>query len=132
MKTRTVNKAHYKNYLKKAEEFSSAMDSEFSKRNFNSCVLCAIHCGISSADALTVFFKGVRHAGERHEEVIGLINSLDIDRAVLKDKTRQLASLLSVKNMVEYEERLTTESGALTAIKNAERFFSFVKEMLKR
>jgi len=131
MKIRTVNKEFYKNYLKKAEEFFSAMDSEFSKRNFNSCVLCAIHCGISAADALTVFFKGIRHAGERHIEVIELIESLDIDKSLLKNKIRQLVGLLDVKNMVEYEERLTTETGALTAVKSAERFFSFVKEMLK-
>lgn len=130
IKTRAINKDLYRNYLKKAEECFSAMESEFAKRNFNSCVLCAIHCCISAADALTIFFKGVRHAGEKHEDVIALLETLDIDRGELRNKVRQLINLLDVKNMVEYEEKLTTENGALVAIKSAERFFNWAKEML--
>lgn len=131
MKTRAVNKPLFRNYLKKAEEYFDAMNTEFSSQRWNSCVLNAIHCGISAADALTVFFKGVRHAGERHEEVVNLLQSLDLDKNILKKKTRQLFDLLDIKNMAEYEENLTTESGALAAIKNAERFFKWVKEVLK-
>lgn len=131
MKTRDVSKPLFRNYLKKAEEYFNAMNNEFSNQRWNSCVLNAIHCGISAADALTIFFKGVRHAGERHEEVINLLQTLDLDRNILGSKTKQLLGLLDVKNSAEYEEKLTNESGALTAVKNAERFFSWVKEVLK-
>lgn len=131
IKTRNVSKEFYKNYLKKAEEYFSAMNTEFEKRNFNSCVLNAIHCGISSADSLTVFFKGVRHCGERHEDVLSLLNSLEIDKNELRNKTRQLVSLIDIKNAIEYEEKLTTENGALISIKNAERFLSWVQRLLK-
>ncbi|MCX6706918.1 MAG: HEPN domain-containing protein [Candidatus Woesearchaeota archaeon] len=131
MKTRAVSKPLSRNYLRKAEEYSNAMNNEFSNQRWNSCVLNAIHCGISAADALTIFFKGVRHAGERHEEVINLLQTLDLDKNILGNKTKQLLGLLDVKNSAEYEEKLTNESGALTAVKNAERFFSWVKEVLK-
>lgn len=130
MKTREVTKQLYKNYLKKAEEFFSAMNDELSRGNYNSCIVNAVHCAISSADALTVFFKGVRHAGEKHEDVIKLIAAMDIDKEVLKRNISHLSSLLGVKNIAEYEEKLTTEPEAVNAVKNAERFFRWVKGAL--
>ena len=78
MKSRNVDKHKYMNYLSKADEFFDIMNESFAKRKFNATVLNAIHCAISSADALTVFYKGLRHAGERHEDVIALLNSLEL------------------------------------------------------
>jgi len=131
-KTRHAEKSLYANYLKKAEEYFGAMNDEFAKRNFDSCALCAIHCCISSADALTIFFKGVRHAGERHEDAVKLLRTLELDQNLLQNKTRQFLNVLNVKNAVEYEEKLTTENGALTAIQNTERFFNWIKETLSK
>lgn len=130
IKTRDVSKGLYLNYLKKAEEFYSAMKSEMEKKNYNSCVLCAIHCCISAADALTIFHKGVRHAGEKHQDAIKLISDLD-QIPDIKNKIRHLSSLLDIKNSLEYEEKLTTENGALMAIKHTERFFLWVRGLLK-
>ena len=56
------------------------MNDELQKQHFNSATLCAIHCGISAADAVTVFFKGVRHAGEKHEDVVQLLETLELER----------------------------------------------------
>jgi len=73
IKTRNVSKELYQNYLLKAKEHFEAMNTEFEKENYNSCSLCAIHCCISGADAVTIFFKGVRHAGDGHEDVVQLL-----------------------------------------------------------
>lgn len=129
-KTRNVEKTFYANYLKKAEEYFSAMHNEFNKGNFDSCVLCAIHCCISAADALTIFFKGIRHAEERHENAVKLLSTLTLGN--IQNKIRQFLNVLTAKNAVEYEEKLTTENGALTAMQNTERFFNWVKETLHR
>ena len=131
MKTKNVNKWLHVNYLKKANEFYDTAKNEFERKNWNSCVLNAIHCAICAADALTIAFKGIRHAGERHEDVVKLFQELDMDTKVLKDKTKQLLALLDVKNSTEYEEKLTTENGASIALENAERFFEWVGEQLK-
>lgn len=130
IKTRNVGKEGYRNYLRKADEYAEAMQEEYAQGRFNTCTLCAIHCGISAADALTIFFKGVRHAGERHEDVVQLIETLDLDKEIIKAKVRQLLNILTEKNRVEYEEKLTTESGAAMAVKNAERFLFWVKSVL--
>src|SRR3989338_10217347 len=99
MKTRNVDKSKYKNYLIKAEEFFDIMNESFNKQEYNAVVLNAIHCAISSADALTVFYKGLRHAGERHEDVIALLNSLELPD--IQSKNRQLLDLLRIKNSAE-------------------------------
>ena len=130
MKTRSVDKYKYNNYLIKAKEFFDAMNESFSKRKFNSTVLNAVHCAISSADALTVFYKGVRHAGERHEDVIVLLNTLGL--AEMQNKNKHLLKLLQIKNSAEYEEKLMTENNALDSIKNAEKFFKWVNDILKK
>jgi len=129
MKSRNVDKHKYMNYLSKADEFFDIMNESFAKRKFNATVLNAIHCAISSADALTVFYKGIRHAGERHEDVIALLNSLELPD--IQSKNRQLLDLLRIKNSAEYEEKLMTEANALDSIKNTERFFKWVRGMLK-
>ena len=130
MKTRNVDKHKYVNYLKKAEEFLEIMNDCFAKRKFNAAVLNAIHCAMSSADALTVFYKGVRHSGERHEDVVSLLNILGLSD--MASKNRQLLDLLRIKNSAEYEEKLMTEANASDSIKNAERFHKWVKEILKK
>lgn len=130
MKTRNVDKHKYTNYLKKADEFFEIMKDSFAKRKFNATVLNAIHCAMSSADALTVFYKGVRHAGERHEDVVSLLNTLGLPD--MQNKNRQLLDLLRIKNSAEYEEKLMTEANASDSIKNAERFNKWVKEMLNK
>lgn len=130
MKTRNVDKHKYINYLKKADEFFDIMKDSFAKRKFNATVLNAIHCAMSSADALTVFYNGVRHSGERHEDVVSLLNTLGLPD--MQSKNRQLLDLLRIKNSTEYEEKLMTETNASDSIKNAERFNKWVKEMLNK
>jgi HEPN domain-containing protein len=130
MRTREVDKYLFKNYLKKAEENFIIMREAYSKRLWNACVINAIHCAISSFDALTVFFKGVRHAGEKHEDALTLLQTIGIERETLKSKTKQFSALLSIKNVAEYEERLMDRKDASSAVKNAERIYLWVKGYL--
>lgn len=129
MKTRNVDKQKYRNYIKKADEYFQSMNMSFAQNHYNATILNAIHCAISAADALTVFYKGVRHAGERHEDVVNLLNTLGLTE--MEQKNRQLLRLLQLKNSAEYEETLMTEADAVDAIKNTERFFSWVSKHLE-
>ena len=129
LKTRNVEKHLYKNYLKKAEEFMNACNNSFLKEDWNAVVINTVHSGISASDALTIFFKGVRHTGVRHEDVIQLLNTLELHD--IKDKNRHILNLLSVKNKAEYEETLMTRKNAEDAKRSAERFLSYVKGILK-
>jgi len=75
---------------------------------------------------------GVRHAGERHEDVISLIQTVGLPKDVLTARSKQLSRLLGIKNAAEYEERLMNENDAREAVRDSERFFNWVKEFLSK
>jgi HEPN domain-containing protein len=132
VRVRHVDKSLFKNYLRKSEEcFNTALEC-LRTRRWNAAVMNAVHCGISACDAVTVFMLGVRHAGERHEDAISLFQTVGLPRDVLTAKSKQLSRLLGIKNVAEYEERLMDEDDAKEAVRDAERFFSWVKEFLSK
>ncbi len=130
VRARAVSRELHKNYLRKAEEFYRSMEQAYSAGDWNACVVNAIHCAISSADAMTVFYLGYRHAGEKHLDVLQLLQEIDIDSKEIQSKNRQLSSLLSIKNRAEYEERLLSKSDAENALKACKRFHEWVKDKL--
>ena len=130
MKTRPVNTHLYTNYVKKAAECLESAEAAYLKNNWNSTVINSIHSAISASDALLVFFKGVRSAGESHEDAISLLRTLDFGKEEISNKARQLQRLLQIKNSAEYEEKLMSQQDAENALRDAERFFGWAKEKL--
>lgn len=130
MEANTVNVASsfYKNFLKKAEECHAGMNAAFAIDSWNLAVIAAVHCGISAADALTVKYLGLRNSGSRHESVIKLLSRLNLPE--IGKKNQQLSNLLRIKSTAEYEERLMSKSDASDALRDAERFYKWVKEVL--
>ena len=127
MGTINVDKHLYSNFLKKAEEFLESAKQNLENKRWNAAVVNSIHAGISSADALTTFFYGVRSKGERHEEVTSLIRKFNL----LEQKSiQQLQKLISIKNKAEYEDKLLLENDAIDALNNSERFLKSIKEKL--
>ncbi len=128
--TRAVTNSLYKNYLQKAEECLTSAQDAFEKSHWNSSIINAVHCGISAADALTVFHLSQRCMGERHNEVLELIRQIKAfqGRTDINKKIQQLSSLLGFRNQAEYEEKLITLNEADLALKHAERFLNLVKE----
>lgn len=127
MKTRSVDRFKAKSYLKKAEECRDSMQKAFESGNWNSCVINAIHCAISSADALCIAKMGLRNASERHEDSIVLFLRIDPNSEEIKRNADHLGNLLKIKTDAEYGERLFYNKDAEVAIKHAERLFNFVK-----
>jgi len=132
MKTKPVDRNLAHNYLKKAEEFYETMQDALIKKRWNAAASNAIHTGISSADSVSVFIKGLRSSSEKHEEVEKILKELNLDNKEINDKIVQIKGLLAIKNSVEYEEKLVNENMALNASKNAERLLRWAKEKLKR
>lgn len=131
MITRPVDKSLFKNYLEKAEECACTMEEAFEKERWNAAVINAVHCCISATDALTVFFRGQRHAGERHEDAIVLLQKIELERKLLAAKTKQLSRVLRIKTAAEYEEKLMTKNDAEEAVRDAKRFFEWAKDTLR-
>ena len=130
MKIRQVDRFKAKNYLKKAEECLKSMEWSYENNSWNSCVINAIHCAISSADAFSVFKKEQRSASERHEDVMVLFLHIDPNSEEIKKSVNHLSNLLKIKTDAEYGERLFYQKDAEEAIKHAKRLFNFVKERI--
>jgi len=122
LRTRRVDKVLFENYLRKARENLETARECLNAERWNAAVVNAVHCGINACDALTVFMIGVRHAGERHEDAISLLQTLNLPKDVLSNKGRQLSRLLEIKNAAEYEERLISQSETRESVREAERF----------
>jgi len=109
IKTIHVPKSGYMNYLKKAEEFLSSAQDSLVKEKWNAAGLNAIHAGISSADALLVSLHGVRSTSPKHDDILKLFSSL-VKHKGLEDNVSHLRHLISMKNIVEYDQRLITQN----------------------
>ncbi len=131
IETKQVDKKKYKNYLQKADELYSAMENSYDQGNWNACVVNAIHCAINSVDAITVFYLGIRHSGERHTDAVQLLKEVKLDQNEVNSKGQQLSSLLNIKSAAEYTDQLMNQKDAENAKKACDRIYSWAKEKLK-
>ncbi|MEW6296054.1 MAG: HEPN domain-containing protein [Candidatus Diapherotrites archaeon] len=129
IQTRKVDKEKYTNYLKKAQDFFTTMQSAYKAGNWNSTGLEGVHCVISANDALLVFFGGSRSISQDHKDVARLLTTV-INTPDAKESSQHLRKVIALKNIIEYEERLFTQKEAVEVMKHAERFFAWVKSML--
>lgn len=132
MKTSNVERHKAVDYLKRAQECFNACQLSLEKGEWNACVINAIHCAISAADAFCIHKKGVRHAGDRHAEAIQLLLSINPQDEELKRVANKLSRLLDIKTDSEYGERLSTAKDAKEAHYNAFQILEFVKTRVRK
>lgn len=130
LKTASVEKARYRIYFKKAEEFYATMLSAQGAGNWNAAGLNAVHCAISSVDSLLVFYTGKRSADESHKSVIDLLKLINLSEVHSKSET--LRKILERKHLVAYEDRDFNQNDAIELMKLTERFFDWVRSILPK
>lgn len=128
-KTRSVSRERHATYLKKAGEFQRAAEGSLQAGDWDAACLNAVHTAISAADALLVYYAGVRSTGESHHDVAGLIR-LHVKDDQLGSKLQTLSKALGYKNLAAYEDREVTESEARDAAKLAKRFLEWTLSRL--
>jgi hypothetical protein len=128
LKTEDVGRERYSVYLSKAAEFYALMKNAEEKELWNGVGLNAIHCAISSCDALTTFYLGLRSRGEKHEDIVQLMKR--VRASGIEERIKQLLDVLAIKNLVEYEALELGEKDARNAAKQAERIYLWAKQTL--
>lgn len=128
-KTRDVSRDHYTTYRKKAGEFLHTMEAALQNRGWNAAGLNAVHCAISSADALLVYHAGVRSAGDSHHDISFLLDQHVKDKDA-GPKARTLSKIIDYKHLAAYEDRELTEAEALELAKITRRFFEWMESLL--
>lgn len=114
--TAVVPRGEAPDYLRKAAEFQRGAARLLEAGDQNAAGVLAIHAAITAADAITIHFLGLRSAGRRHLDVIGLIADTSHPRKATIQ--RQLNELLGEKKGLEYEGRLVSvgDSQAMVAL----------------
>lgn len=130
-KTRDVAKAHYTNFLKRAEECLHAAWNSLASQEWDASAINAIHCTIAACDAMCVYFLGKRHSGEDHNDAAVLFKTIRRDEEINANANRMLR-ILRMKNMAEYEERLVHKSEAEKILKDCERVWEFTQKELPK
>jgi len=129
IKTERIEKSKYSVFLKKAEDFFDAMHQAYLSNNWNAAGLAAVHCAISSNDALLVYFRSVRSISDKHLDAIELLRSCqEIDG--IDDLVSRLRRIIGKKNLIEYEARPFFQTEAEDITKHTERFYNRVKALL--
>lgn len=127
-RTRAVGKSDAAAFLAKAEQFQATMDSALAAGQWDSAGLQAVYAVISSADALIVYYGGIRSTDQDHRAAAGLLHE-----ALGPDATaasRHISRVIAKKNTVEYEQRRLTEKEARDMADHAKRLLAWAKQRL--
>lgn len=124
----TRNKAP--RFLAKAKQFCETATQQLQDGRFDSTVLCAVHAGISSADAVCVGVSGRRSADPNHMMAAALLEEVGKNATDYRTKANQLRSLINQKNRVEYEDKPASRKDAEDAADRCERLVLWAKQEL--
>lgn len=129
IKTEKIERSKYSAYLKKAQDFFDAMHQAYLSNNWNAAGLAAVHCAISSNDALLVYFRGARSISDNHLDAIELLQGCrEIDG--IESMLSRLRRVIGKKNLIEYEARPFSQTEAEEIIKHTERFYNRIRALL--
>ena len=128
IKTIDVEKSDYKVFLKKAKDFYDIMLTARNAENWTATGLNAVHCAISSCDAVLTFHLGIRSISDDHMEAVELL--LRIPSSVKAGEANTYKRIVAKKNLIAYENRDFRQAEAIEIVKLAERFYGWATSKL--
>lgn len=128
--TARVEKHKSDNYWSKATEFFTFMKKAEEEEQWSAASLNAIHCAISTVDAVTVATLCERSKSQKHDDASLLLVKTSLPACA--EKAKQFRDIISLKNFVEYDSEEITESEALRICMQAERIYKWAKQHLKK
>jgi HEPN domain-containing protein len=126
LRVRPVGLAQVGAYLRKAEEYLAAAESELEVGRAVAATSLAIHAAINAADAVTGARSGRRAAGQDHDQVLTLLREAGSDGI---DPEKSLTRLLPMKTKAEYEPDDIPRTGAATAVERARRCVTIARRV---
>lgn len=129
-KTAQVRRSGSRLYLEKAAEFLEEARSGLEANRYDAALLNAIHAAINAADAATVALAGVRSSDPDHQRAADLLEEALAGDAKSRERVRQLRSLVSRKNAVEYETRKASAKDARDGVERARRLVAWAQDVV--
>ena len=118
-------------FLAKARQFCDTATQQLQDSRFDSTVLCAVHAGISSADAVCVGVNGRRSGDPNHLMAAALLEEVGKGSKEYHAKANQLRSLINQKNRVEYEDKPASRKDAEDAADRCTRLVLWADQELR-
>src|SRR5579864_4486840 len=96
-KTRQVRRGEARLHLDKAVQFIDQARSGLDADRNDAALLDAIHSAISATDAATIAFAGVRSTDPNHQRAADLLEEVAGSAPDVRERARQLRTLLARK-----------------------------------
>lgn len=121
-RTKKATGSQGKQFKSKAKQYRKAMHLANDSGLWDAAVSNAVHVLILMANALTARESGEYYADKDHSQASQYLKEA---LGPCASKAReQMAQVLNMKGLVEYEARACTQKDASVAVKRVERFFS--------
>lgn len=127
---KSIDQNSARDYFMKAKEFYENMITSFNNKQWNTTGLTAVHCAISTNDALLAHFAGIRNTSQDHKSAVKLL-LLHVPDKQSQEQSEHFRKIVVLKNLIEYERRSFTEKDATEIKKHTERFFDWARQKLK-
>jgi hypothetical protein len=121
VRTRKEDRSAAIDYFNKAEDNHKAMLSAFAAKHYNAAGTLALQCSVSSADALCVYFKGLRSVSQDDLDICELVGSVPLPEAAAQ--AILLRRIIGKKNLVQYERRNVTAKEAEDLARASSEFY---------
>jgi hypothetical protein len=121
VRTRKEDRSAAIDYFNKAEDNHKAMLAAFAAKHYNAAGTLALQCAVSSADALCVYFKGLRSVSQDDLDICELVGSIPLPEA--GEEATLLRRVIGKKNLIQYERRNIAAKEAEEIVKAASDFY---------
>ena len=125
---RSTPRSDARQAIAKAVEFAEAAAAEIGAGRWNAAGLQAIHSGIAAGDAALIASAGLRSVSQDHGRVVAMLDEQVPEFRAAQG--RHLTGLLKMKNTVEYEQRLLTETEARQLVDHARKLLTWSKSVM--
>jgi HEPN domain-containing protein len=131
-KTTATRRTEARLYLSKAEQFLEQARVALGAERFDAALLNAIHAAISGGDAVTVALAGRRSTDPDHQRSVDLLEEAAASTPEIRERSRQLRTLLARKNTVEYESRPASARDARDGVGRATRIVDWARDLIAK
>lgn len=127
-RTKKAGESQVRQFRVKALQYRKAMNLAYESGLWDAAVSNAVHAVILLSNAVTGRESGEYYADKDHAQAPEYLKEI-IGPYASKAK-EQMAHVLNLKGLVEYDGRGCTQKDASAAVKRVERFFSWAEEIL--
>lgn len=117
------------NFWRRATQCAASMNDAIERGHWEAAAINAVHCAISSNDAVLVALRGIKPIGADHKDAVRVL-AAQLKEQDAQKAAKRLGIIISKKSRVEYDQKRTTEKEARDLVLDAQRFYEWAGSRL--